>query len=103
MTASGSILAISQAAHASTGPVPRACGSTMKASRPRLGKTSRIGSVSRSDARIRIRSSGTRPRARFTVSTTSGASEARGSNCFGRPRVLAGQKRLPIPPARTVT
>ena len=40
ITAAGSILAISHAAHASTGAVPRACGSTMNASRPRLGRTS---------------------------------------------------------------
>ena len=32
-------------AQASTGPVPRACGSTKNASRPRLGRTSRISSV----------------------------------------------------------
>ena len=53
--------------------------------------------------RIRILSSGTSPRARWIVSRIRGWSPARGRSCFGLWGVLAGQNRVPDPPARTVT
>ena len=53
--------------------------------------------------RIRILSSGTKVRARWTVSLIRGRLLASGRSCFGLLGVLAGQNRVPEPPARIVT
>src|SRR5262249_62193992 len=50
--------------------------------------------------RIRMRSEGIGPSRRARVSSSKALFEARLSNCLGRVRLLKGQKRSPLPPAR---
>src|SRR5215470_16955909 len=50
--------------------------------------------------RIRIRSRGISPSRRAKVSSSKVLSETRRRSCFGRARLLNGQKRSPLPPAR---
>src|SRR5437763_1858946 len=50
--------------------------------------------------RIRVRSGGMSPSSRAKVSSSNVLVETRLSNCFGRTRLLNGQKRSPLPPAR---
>src|SRR4029450_939493 len=50
--------------------------------------------------RIRVRSTGTKPSRRAKVSSSRVFSETSRNSCLGRARLLNGQKRSPLPPAR---
>src|SRR5690606_32140450 len=96
---SGSAAASVCAAHASTGAVPRAAGSTSSCSAPSPA-AARIGSASAAPVSTRIREAGTSGRMRSTVWRMRGVSPAGGNSCLGRAGVDTGQNREPTPPAR---
>ena len=99
IVAPGSRASIVAAASATHGAVSRAAGSMMICSRGNVSSSSSIPSACGGLVTIQVRSTPARSRTRSAVALISDSPWARGRNCLGRVVRLAGQKRVPDPPA----
>src|ERR1700736_270965 len=104
MSASGSERAIQATARPRAGPVPRATGSAMTASLLRPAAVSSARHSSACDAAVTTDTESPSPWTRSTVARSSVRPPgARGRRCLGSAPRLSGQRRVPLPPARTRT
>ena len=102
MIASGSCRETKSAASPMQGAVSRLQGSPTRPASGTCGSCRRTASSSRPAVTTITRSGGTRPSSRSTVSSSSVVAPASGRSCLGRAARLAGQKRVPDPPAITM-
>ena len=102
MIASGSCRETRSAASPMQGAVSRLQGSPTRPASGTCGSCRRTASSSRPAVTTITRSGGTRPSSRSTVSSSRVVVPANGRSCLGRAARLAGQKRVPDPPAITM-
>ena len=91
--------AIKAAAKPMHGAVSRLAGSPTKFSFGNIGNCSAIGSTSTRLVTINCRSNGTKPARRSLVDWIIVRSPDNANSCLGRIFRLAGQNRVPLPPA----
>lgn len=101
MVAPGSRAAILAVASATHGAVSRASGSTITCAAGKSGSSAGSCAACAALVTIHVCSTSQTPRSRAMVAAISVSPSASGRNCLGRPARLAGQKRVPEPPAMT--